>query len=104
VIQDILGMSIRIVDPNGELVRELTEVLTDLNGLRKGVTRRQDHRFIVSRFPDTFQRVGSALLGWPIPAVEEIAVGKPVEGIEIPEKNLYNPDKVGNVDALLTQP
>jgi glutamate racemase len=104
VIQDILGMSIRIVDPNGELVRELTEVLTDLNGLRKGVTRRQDHRFIVSRFPDTFQRVGSALLGWPIPAVEEIAVGKPVEGIEIPEKDLYNPDKVGNVDALLTQP
>jgi len=104
LIQEFLGGSIHIVDPNGDLVRKLTETLTGLNGLRKGIARRQDHRFIVSGFPDTFQRVGSVLLGWPIPAVEEIPVGKPVEGIEILEKDLYNPDKGGDVEALLTHP
>jgi glutamate racemase len=101
LIQDVLGRGREIVDPNGDLIRELKAALTGMNGLRKGIARRRDHRFIVSRFPDTFQQVGSALLGWPIAEVEEVLVGKPPEGFEIPEKDLYNPDKISHVKGLL---
>lgn len=92
LIQGILGRSIAIVDPNGDLVRGLRTVLTGLNGLRGGIAGREEHRFIVSRFPETFREVGSMLLGWPIRGVEEILVGKPVEGCAVPEKDLYNPE------------
>jgi glutamate racemase len=92
LIRGILGRDVAIVDPNGDLVRELRTVLTDLNGLRGGAASREEHRFIVSRFPETFREVGSMLLGWPIRGVEEILVGKPVEGYAIPEKDLYNPE------------
>ncbi|MFH1125228.1 MAG: glutamate racemase [Pseudomonadota bacterium] len=92
LIQGILGRNIAIVDPNRDLVRGLRTVLTGLNGLRGGIAGREEHRFIVSRFPETFREVGSMLLGWPIRGVEDILVGKPVEGYAIPEKDLYNPE------------
>jgi hypothetical protein len=59
------------------------------------------HLFIVSRFPETFRQVGSMLLGWPIRRVEEILVGKPVEGHVIQEKDLYNPEMKTDVQELL---
>lgn len=103
LIRNILGPSIGIVDPNGELVRELRAALIRLNGLRSGIAGMEEHRFIVSRFPETFQRVGSMLLGWPIRGVEEILVGKPVEGQIIPEKNLYNPEMKADIQELLKE-
>ena len=61
-----------------------------------------EHRFIVSRFPDIFREVGSMLLGKPIRHVEEILVGKPVEGCEIPERDMYDPEKKNDVHEFLT--
>lgn len=101
LIQNIVGRNVKIVDPNGDLVRELRTVLAGMNGLRPGVANWEEHRFIVSRFPKTFQQVGSMLLGWPIPFVEEILVGKPVEGCAIQEKDLYNPEMKTDVRELL---
>jgi len=103
LIRSILGPNIEIVDPNGDLVRELKTGLTGLNGLWGGIAGREEHRFIVSRFPETFGQVGSMLLGWPIRGVEEILVGKPVEGQVIPEKNLYNPEMKTDVQELLKE-
>ena len=101
LIRDVLGPGIGIVDPNGDLVQELKTALTDMNHLRGGIADRGEHRFIVSRFPETFQQVGSMLLGWPIPRVEEIPVGKGVEGFAIRERDLYNPDMKPDLQELL---
>lgn len=101
LIRDVLGPGVEIVDPNGDLVQELKTVLTDTNHLRGGIADRREHRFIVSRFPETFQQVGGTLLGWPIPRVEEIPVGKPVEGFAIQEKDLYNPEMKPDLQELL---
>ncbi len=93
LLQEALGGEINLIDPNGELVRELRDALGNRNALRKGIVPLNAHRFIVSRYPETFRRVGSMLLGWSLPTVEEIPVGKPVEGVDIPERDLYDPAK-----------
>jgi glutamate racemase len=101
LIRNTLGDNITIVDPNGYLIQELREVLTERNSLGDGIASEGEHRFIVSRFPDIFQQVGSMLLGRPIRNVEEILVGKPVEGCEIPEKDMYDPEKKNDVHDFL---
>jgi len=101
LIRNTLGDNITIVDPNGYLIQELREVLTERNSLGDGIASEGEHRFIVSRFPDIFQQVGSMLLGWPIRCVEEILVGKPAEGHVIQEKDLYNPEMKTDVQELL---
>lgn len=101
LIQNVLGEGVAVVDPNADLIRELGEILTERNNLGEGVAGLEDHRFIVSRFPEVFREVGGMLLGRPIPRVEEIPVGKPVEGWEIPERDLYDPGKKKDVHDLL---
>jgi glutamate racemase len=101
LIRNILGRNVSIVDPNAYLIQELREVLTERNILGEGIVSQGEHRFIVSRFPDIFQEVGSMLLGRPIRHVEEILVGKPVEGCEIPERDMYDPEKKNDVHEFL---
>jgi glutamate racemase len=101
LIRDTLGGNVGIVDPNAYLVQELREVLTEKNSLGGGIAGEGEHRFIVSRFPEIFQQVGSMLLGRPIRRVEEILVGKPVEGYEIPEMDMYDPEKKNDVHEFL---
>jgi glutamate racemase len=101
LIRNALGSSVSIVDPNSDLIRELREILTERKSLGDGIVRQSEHRFIVSRFPDIFREVGSMLLGKPIGHVEEILVGKPVEGCEIPEIDMYNPEKKNDVHEFL---
>jgi len=101
LIRNALGGNIPIVDPNSFLIRELKDVLTGQNSLAGGIANPGDHRFIVSRFPDIFREVGSMLLGKPIGHVEEILVGKPVEGCDIPEKDMYDPGKKNDVHQFL---
>jgi glutamate racemase len=100
-IRNALGGSVAIVDPNGYLIQELREVLTEKNSLRAGIAGEDEHRFIVSRFPDIFRQVGGMLLGRPIRHVEEILVGKPVEGYDIPEMDMYDPEKENDVHEFL---
>lgn len=45
--------------------------------------------------------MGSMLLARLIHGVEEILVGKPVEGCEIPEKDMYDPEKKNDVHEFL---
>ncbi len=101
LIRQALGNDIPIIDPNGYLVQELQEVLTRHNGLGERRVGQDEHRFIVSRYPEIFRDVGSILLGKPIRHVEEIMVGKPVEGFEIPEKDMYDPKKKNAVRHFL---
>jgi glutamate racemase len=103
LIRQALGDGNPVVDPNAYLVRELMEVLTRQDGLVERPVGQGEHRFIVSRFPDTFRQVGGMLLGRPIDRVEEIPVGKPVEGFHIPEKDLYDPEKKGDVHQMLQE-
>ena len=102
LIQSLLGPDTTIVDPNSELVSDLKTALAGQNVLsRRRKAGREEHRFIVSGFPETFREVGSMLLGWPIQGVEEIPVGRPVEGYEIREKDMYNPGGKTDVHELL---
>ncbi|MCE5281535.1 MAG: glutamate racemase [Deltaproteobacteria bacterium] len=101
LIRQALGSDIPIIDPNGYLVQELQAVLTRHNCLGERQVGQEEHRFIVSRYPDIFRDVGSMLLGKPIRHVEEIMVGKPVEGYEIPEKDMYDPKKENAVRRFL---
>jgi glutamate racemase len=101
LIRNTLGGNVGIVDPNAYLVQELREVLTEKNSLGGGIADENAHRFIVSRFPEIFREVGGMLLGRPIRHVEEILVGKPVEGYDIPEMDMYDPEKGNDVHAFL---
>jgi glutamate racemase len=100
LIGQTLGEEVAIIDPNRDLVQELEQILIEQDGVADGDAPGV-HRFIVSRFPDVFREVGSMLLGEPIGHVEEILVGKPVEGWDIPEKDMYDPDKKNDVQNFL---
>jgi glutamate racemase len=100
MIGEILGEGVAIIDPNRDLVRELEQILIAQEGLAEE-SAAGGHRFIVSRFPDVFREVGSMLLGGAIGHVEETLVGKPVEGWDIPEKDMYDPDKEQDIQSFL---
>jgi len=100
LIAQTIGEDVRIVDPARETVRELQKILAEKQELNL-ITGEKNYRYIVSKFPETFQEVGSRLLGRAIPAVEEELVGEPVQGFDIKEANLYHPSKVETAQEFL---
>lgn len=90
LIQQILGRQVNIVDPALETVRQLKQAL-EQGSLLRTIEDGQDHHFVVSKFPATFHKVGSLLLGQKLPFIEECLVGEPVQGFEIIEKEMYDP-------------
>ncbi len=72
VISDILGPSVRLVDPAEEAVRVLGDILAAHDLLADQAIPR--HRMLVSGDPITFYQQAHLLLGDVVPAVEHVPV------------------------------
>jgi len=79
ILRQEMGKDVILIDPAKEAVSKASKELRRL-GFLKDKTTRASYSFLVTGSPMQFKDIGSRLLGKPITAVKQIALGPPGRG------------------------